>query len=203
MLHITKKHTGKMEGIQSLSTSCIANPICEKRRKCGESICSHCYAATLQKLRPTLRECLKRNYEELQNPIPIEQLPRINQDVFRLESFGDIASQTQFKNYINLCLKNSETRFTIWTKNPEIMKRVFDSGIKKPKNLEIIASSKNVNEIQDFSGYDFIDKVFTVFSKSYLKDHPEVVINCGGKHCRSCMLCYGNGNTREINEILK
>ena len=37
----------KMEGIQSISTSCLANPICEARKKIKGSICEKCYADTL------------------------------------------------------------------------------------------------------------------------------------------------------------
>lgn len=34
-VHITEKMTDKMEGIQSLSTSCVVNPFCQARMKDG------------------------------------------------------------------------------------------------------------------------------------------------------------------------
>ena len=38
--------TGKMEGIDSISTSCILNTFCEARKKDPDSVCSHCYATS-------------------------------------------------------------------------------------------------------------------------------------------------------------
>lgn len=47
------------------------------------------------------------------------------------------------------------------------------------------------------TGYDFIDKVFTVF------DHDNGHINCGAKACAACGLCYTKNDTVFINEKLK
>ena len=43
-----------------------------------------------------------------------------------------------------------------------------------------------MNEVTDFSQYEWADRVFTVYDKNYIKDH-DVEINCGG---RSCMSVY-------------
>ena len=44
-VHVSDYMSGKMEGIPSISTSCLENPICRARMENGESVCSHCFAA--------------------------------------------------------------------------------------------------------------------------------------------------------------
>ena len=46
-LHITTNHTGKMTGMQSLSTSCKTNPNCAKYSKVEGSVCQKCYGRNL------------------------------------------------------------------------------------------------------------------------------------------------------------
>ena len=54
-------HQGKMKGINSIGTSCASNPHCIKRRENGDSVCSHCYAATYMKMRKSLQKHLEDN----------------------------------------------------------------------------------------------------------------------------------------------
>ena len=55
-------------------------------------------------------------------------------------------------------------------------------------------------------GFDFIDFVFTVYSASYALEN-NININCGAKHCLTCLKCYKGMNRNKsviyINEILK
>ena len=37
----------------------------------------------------------------------------------------------------------------------------------------------------------------------YLKEHPEIKINCGKRHCLSCLNCYDDNDIIYINELLK
>ena len=76
-------------------------------------------------------------------------------------------------------------------------------GETKPKNLNIVLSSLEMNQVTDFSQYEWADRVFTVYDKNYIKDH-DVEINCGGRSCMSCLKCYRKSNkTFYINEKLK
>ena len=113
-INITK-HTGKMEGIPSISTSCILNARCQKRVDCNKSICHNCFAHSYMKFRKELREAMERNFhiltERLLTKKEIEDL-KINSSFFRLEAFGDLNNNIQLINYINICrrkLQNSES----------------------------------------------------------------------------------------------
>jgi hypothetical protein len=46
-------------------------------------------------------------------------------------------------------------------------------------------------------------KTFTVYTKKFLIEHPEVKINCGARACNKCRLCYLKNDTTEVSEILK
>lgn len=204
MLHITTKHTGKMSGMQSLSTSVLLNPICKERSKDPDSICAHCYAARMAKAYKGLNKVLADNTDVLTSRIiPDNELPIINAAYFRFEAFGDISSENQIRNYFHIAAKNPDTKFALWTKNPHIIKKAIEGGgCEKPSNLIIIFSSAIVNKptLDAMDRYGFIDKVFTVYDKAHAAD---VTINCGSRKCIECRRCYSRNTERYINEILK
>jgi hypothetical protein len=103
----------------------------------------------------------------------------------------------QCANYFNICRKNPQTKFALFTKNPHIIKECIDSGNKKPKNLQIIQSSLFIGKPQK-KAYDFVDKVFTVYA-----DCEGVEINCGARNCFECHKCYTKNKIEYINEKLK
>ena len=200
---ICRKHTGKMAEMQSLSTACTLNPYCMERAKDPALVCSHCYSMAQQKRYKSLTAKLERNTEILTGEVyPVEAWPRVNAAVFRLESFGDLANETQAMNYFNFCRRNPETTFALWTKNPFIIARVLASGAEKPENLIIIFSSPCLNKpnaaIMD--RFPFIDKVFTVYDKEHAAN---VEINCGARNCNECRRCYSKRTAAAVNELLK
>lgn len=198
-LHITTKHTGKMTGMQSLSTSCKTNPNCEKNAKIEGSVCQKCYAQRQMKMYKNMSAAFEKNAEILtKRIIPNEDLPIINACYFRFESFGDLHNSTQLVNYFNICKKNPDVHFALWTKNPWIVAEVAD---QKPKNLQIIVSSLMLNKQIDISNMPYIDKVFTVYDKETI-DKEGININCGARSCLACHKCYKKGN-KIINEKLK
>lgn len=198
------KHGGKMKGIDSISTNCMLNPNCTERQGNEALVCSKCYSKKYLMLRPALRERLTENTGLLTNGIIDENdLPIINRAVFRLESFGDLINTTQMINYINLCYKNSQTTFALWTKNTHILYDIFETRmIEKPDNLIINFSSPILNMPITSDIPKYIDHVFTVYEKKYLKDH-DVNVNCGAKNCLKCKICYTKGTDYFVNEILK
>lgn len=213
-LKVTTNHTGKMEGITSISTSPTINCRCNKNAQIKGTICVFCYARRMLKRYKNLALSLERNYYLLTSEIlPLENLPRFNTLYNRLESFGDIANHIHFINYLNICRVNPHVRFTIWTKNPDIMDFVFNElGQKKPSNLNIVVSSLFINvpfQLENMPYYEryktFIDFIFTVYEKEYAQQNG-IVINCGSKKCLSCLLCYKPKETNEIiyiNELKK
>lgn len=200
-IHVTTGHTGKMYGIGSISTSRNLNPNCIERAKVEGSICSKCYAIRQLGVYKQLRNALEKNYKILTERILTdEELPILNYGYFRIESFGDLANTTQAINYLNIIKKNPQTFFGWWTKNPKYIDEAL-KGSKKPKNVNIIYSSMFINVRQEPT-YDFIDKIFTVYDKDFIKDN-KIKINCGAKSCLKCHKCYEKNRTKYINERLK
>lgn len=199
-------HTGKMEGINSIGTSCADNPFCIKRRENGDSVCAHCYASTYMKMRPALKERLKENAEVLTTRIlEGREIPVTNSHIFRFESFGDLYNAMHLENYNNICLRNPFTQFGLWTKNTWILDEVFNQkGIVKPDNMSIVVSSPLLNKQMelDRERFWFVDHVFTVYDKKFIKKN-NICINCGAKNCLSCSICYFKNTEFYINEKLK
>ena len=201
-IKVTVKHNGKMEGMSSLSTDCSSNKYCLERMKNGHSVCKKCYADRMMSRYKNLQKMTKLNMDSLKELLDVSDLPTINSLYFRFEAFGDLDNEIQFINYVHICEKNPKTNFALWTKNPWIIDNVFKLGVKKPKNLNIILSSVELNKPTE-SKYDFVDKVFTVYDKDYIMDN-DVKINCGGRKCMSCLKCYKKTNrTYYINEKIK
>lgn len=203
LLHITKDHTGKMKGMQSLSTSCKQNPFCEARSRIKGSICEKCYAQMMMKMYKQLDPCMARNGEVLSSHVlKDEELPNLNIAYFRLEAFGDLLNETHIINYFNICKKNPDTHFALWTKNPGFIKAAIENGNEKPDNLQIVLSSPFINRKVDSSKWGFVDKTFTVYDKEFISQNG-IETNCHGKNCLECKLCYKDNGVTEIREQLK
>ena len=199
-------HSGKMTGINSIGTSCANNPWCIQRRENSESVCSKCYASTYMKMRKALKERLEDNADILTTRLLKDrEIPVTNAAVFRFESFGDLYNITHLTNYVLICERNPYTHFGLWTKNIWILQELFnDCGIKKPDNLSIIVSSPMLNKIMelDREKYWFVDHVFTVYNKQFIKAN-DVEINCGSRDCLGCQRCYHRNTEFYVNEKLK
>ena len=219
MPEITEKHTGKMVGMQSLSTSCACNSRCEAHCKVDGSICQKCYAQTIMTRYEKLDEKTERNYKLLTaSVLPMEYLPTLNCAFFRFEAFGDLEGGekgiNQFTNYVNICRKNPFTNFALWTKNPDVIEKAFWQGVEKPANLKLIVSPLFMDVLPDnrvikslVDHYKWIDHVFTVFTFDFLKNNgfDGSFINCGARSCLACNKCYSHRDNTPffINELLK
>ena len=194
--------SGKMEGIPSVSTSCLNNPICLARMQQGDSICAHCFAeTTLKRYKDCGKNCLSNTVLLTSSILPDNLLPHFpNVSIVRIESFGDVANVTQAINYANMCRVNPLVTFAWWTKNVSIVAAAFDQ-VGKPDNVILIESSPKVNnKIQPSSHY--VDKVFTVYSKEYIIEH-NIDINCGARCCATCRNCYRKDTGADVREQLK
>lgn len=209
-LHICLKHGGKMAGIHSLSTNSMLNPFCIAHQKIDGCVCQHCYAVNLIKSRPSMFIPLTVNQLLLSNFIINPSiLPVIDCDMFRFEAFGDLGNVFQVINYMNIARKeeNKNVMMALWTKNPVIIKRAFESmggtwQENKPENLQMVFSGFKLNQdislekLQEL--FPFIDRTFIVYS-----DESKAIINCGKRDCHGCKQCYLKEGCKKIKEALK
>lgn len=201
-LHFTTKHSGKMAGMVSISTSVTTNERCKKNAEIKGSICEKCFAAKQMKIYPSMENCMVENQRILTSSVlPMELLPTINNLYFRFEAFGDLNNDIQVINYFNMCYKNPRVKFALWTKNPDFIASAISQGYKKPENLNIVLSSLFINK-ERTNIFDFVDKVFTVYDNNFIEEN-NVEINCGARNCFDCGLCYEKNNVTIINEKLK
>lgn len=198
----------KLDGLRSLSTSPLKNPLCIGRHSNESLICHHCYSVTYNKLRKGLRDKLSRNTDTLtESVIEYDAIPFLNDRYFRIESFGDLQNTIQAINYLNLIRKNPETSFGWWTKNPNFIRNALkELNIEKPSNVQIILSACMVNVQISLDivkkAFPFVDKIFTVYDKDYISAN-NVNINCGSRHCMDCLNCYKQGGFDQVSEKLK
>ena len=203
-VHVTVNHTGKMSGMVSISTYCGENPYCLQHSNVCGSICEHCFAQTLTKCHTSMVKPLSLNLKILSSVIiPAKVWPLLNVRFFRFESFGDLASVVQVINYFNLCRRNPETKFALWTKNYKFIKEAIEAGNTKPDNLVIIVSSLMMNIQLRKELYPYADKIFTVYESEEAAAKNNACINCGKRHCLTCGRCYRKDTETYVNELLK
>lgn len=208
---ICDNHTGKMQDLKSISTSCKDNAQCAKNAAVPDSICKNCFSMSMHEIYGD------NFYNKLHlntllysvAVLPVDVLPELrNIQYFRLEAFGDLNNSIQAANYFNIAKKNikNRVRLALWTKNPRFIDQAIKAGYKKPSNINIVYSSLFLNNNGGagiMKKYSFIDKVFTVYTLEYLKEHPEIKINCGARDCFACGRCYKKGGDPVVNEMLK
>ena len=202
----------KMAGIPSFSTCCLLNPACLKRMLDGLSVCAHCFSAALQKIRVGLKRTTSANYVVL-NSQDIKTAPKVKWTrkaleinpgkLTRIESFGDVGSVRQARNYLKIVKANPDCRFAAWTKNLNFWVQAFKKD-GKPFNLTLVFSSLNVNQPDAIPEWalEWVDHRFTVYTKEWLEAHG-VKSNCAGISCATCQLCYHRGTAFDILEILR
>ena len=205
-------HSGKLEGMPSISTSCLCNKYCIERSKNPNLICYYCYSMSYCDYRKTLREKLETNYRFYTNyEIPKKAVPLLNCLYFRFESFGDLNNVLQVKNYFTIARVNKNVKFALWTKNPWIISKAIAAGINIPKNVKIIYSIPMINTIITKElyrkikiKYPFVNAIFTVHEKQFVIEN-NIDINCGGKSCNACgKKCYEKtSRITLINELKK
>lgn len=207
---ICENHTGKMQDLKSISTSCKDNAQCALNAAIPGSICENCFSMDMHEMYGD-NFYNKLHFNTLLYSVavlPVDVLPELrNIQYFRLESFGDLNNSIQAANYFNIAKKNikNHVRFALWSKNPRFIDQAIKAGYKKPSNINIIYSSLFLNNggTGIMKKYSFIDRVFTVYTLEYLKAHPEIKINCGARDCFSCARCYKKSCDPVVNELLK
>lgn len=175
---------GEKKVVRSLSSS-IDNDRCREKianaRTNGDTdcICYYCFSDLAQYHNPmeVTANGMRKNGENNQRILTSgflnnDDIPTLDKvDLFRFESHADVSSIIQLINYLKFCEVNLErgnhrTQFTIWTKNGDIFRTVFNiMGVHKPDNLTICYSSPYVNRTMEIDRDDdwFVDIIFTVW----------------------------------------
>lgn len=209
-LWIVNHMSNKLEGICSISSSVHDNCFCRARRKIKNCICSYCYAHNQQSYQTGLKEHNILNGIILRNiliPVKYFKALKIFFPYLRIESFGDVQNVIQARNYIRIIKAFPEKRCAIWSKNLMIWAEAFEKE-GKPQNTTYVHSSSELNKPDeiDRKKYKFVDHVFTVYTKDFIKKH-NIKINCGGRKCMECIIkkinCYFRNTEFFINEEKK
>lgn len=203
ILHVVHHSNNKLEGLDSVSTSCLHNPIC-LARMATDSICKSCYASAQQQMQHGLDDHNALNAYILQNFLFTEKaLARLGMYTMfcRIESFGDVASVIQAVNYIRIIRAHANQHFAIWSKNLAIWADAFKAD-GKPENTTFVQSSVMENK-RDTKYADFVDHVFTVWSNEQIAAENGVSISCGGRKCLTCLHCYHKNTSFYVDELKK
>ena len=107
--------------------------------------CKRCYAKKLERLRPSVREAYKHNYDllkcspevywrEVEGSIMMSRY-------FRFHVSGDIPDLTYFVKMVEVANRNQHCQILCFTKKYDIVNAAIAVGTKIPKNLHIIMSA--------------------------------------------------------------
>lgn len=202
--HFCVIHDAKLAGMESTSSSNLVNKFCQENQQITDSICFHCFAAALMNARGSMKKPYTINFLLLNfQVLPICILPMINRQYERIESFGDVASVIQATNYINLTQAheiNRNCRFGVWSKNAYMYFVVFDRQ-GKPNNVSFGVSSLFINHENWIPKkyIHYVDFLFTVFDSVQAAAEKGLSINCGARHCLSCLRCYNARDNKPEN----
>jgi len=188
------KGSGKLIDIPSLNTNTITNKYCIAMHKNKDKICADCYSwSALSSYRKTCQNAWERNSQALQKKTAHIHLVNADLNVARFSSHGELINLNHMNHLIDICNKQPDVIFSLWTKRNNIVNKALTLQ-DKPKNLILIYSNAIVDSTIKVP--EHFDKVFNVISKDDKK------INCTGK-CKDCMLCYSMNNTKQIYEKKK
>jgi len=208
-LYITKRMRGKMIGFQSLNTSPMGNPFCDRMSENPENICSRCYSRkSIQSFHHDGRwidngNILKQHYFEE------HMYPKFSASIryFRYNAHGELINANHFWHLCSIAYDNPDITFLLWSKRKGIVKRAQeyidndgDNGCV-PTNMKIVYSDPKINSLSTEIPFGF-DLKFTVFTKEFAKEN-NIDINCAGKKCMECLICYTDSGITLINEIVR
>lgn len=193
--------SGKLEGMLGINTNPFTNNFCMEMAKNPKTICSVCYSQKM--LKGVRRSCIPK-FDRVgdimsKTIIPFEDIPVINDKVARFSAHGELINMNHLINCVGIAKANPHTTWGLWTKRIDLVRK-FTKTESFPDNIVLIYSNPMLNKaIAVPAGFD---KVFSVFTKEYA-DKKDVTINCGGKKCLACKLCYSKVTTPVINELVK
>jgi hypothetical protein len=158
---------------------------------------------------PRLEKSLENNTAILTRELTFAEIKEIaktfaNTAIVRFESFGDLNNEIQLLNYIRIARAARHTKFALFTKQYNIVRKYFESGKRFPDNVTLILSSPYIDHVlsealvNNFKQYHRRVITFTV-----TRDKENPGINCGQRRCVDCRNCYDAKNPKNVIEFIK
>jgi hypothetical protein len=180
------KMSGKLKGLEGINTNPLTNEFCSKMSK-TESICSFCYSRKMvSTYRKSAAAAWSHNGRELSEGIV--EIPKIKADMIRFHAHGELINKQHYDNYVKIAAAYPGKTFALWTKRKDLIS-------DKPENMILVYSNPCIDKPMSAPPKGF-DKVFNVLTK----DNGN--IQCAGKKCIDCKLCY-KSSLSVINELLR
>lgn len=197
LLHYTK-HSGKLKGLYSLSTSTKANPFCKAQLY---EVCTHCYADRISGFRKTLEDHLRANYDLLQMDLTDYYLkvPSYVGPHLRLHSFGELGSRQHAQNFVRLAQLNPSVQMTLWTKRPQLLKT-----LDIPENLSVLWSLGRLDlpEPDALEMFHHMKALYPFLKGGYYVGTKAKGFQPCGTSCSDCMRCYPPKQDVLISQLL-
>lgn len=182
----------KMGTIQSVSLPAI--------KTCRDCLCKEkCYAAKLERLRPSVRNAYQRNLDILLNDPEaywreVEAAVMTNR-YFRFHVSGDIPTIDYLRRMIDIAKRNQHCEILCFTKRYEYVNQLLAEGAELPDNLHLILSAwVGLKMVNPFS----LPEAHVRF-KDGSTTAREDAIPCGG-NCTECAKTDGGCWTLKHSE---
>jgi len=199
-LRVSDEMKGKMLGMVSINTSPNMNVMCLRNRKIKGSICASCYSFQSEAYLPKCRDAWTENGRVLSDKIIKDRdIPIFNYRVIRVNAQGDFINRVHYRNIIKIVEMNPASMFSIFTKNLKVIRGV---GLVKLDNLVYVYSAlmKDRLKINKPEGFN---KTFSVYTRKYIRENSGIELNCAGRSCMKCMVCYSDNGVERVNELVK
>ena len=199
-LSVSDEMKGKMLGIVSINTSPSMNEMCLRNRKIVGSICASCYSFQKEAWLPSCRGAWQENGRVLSERVLRDKdIPIFNYRVIRVNAQGDFINGIHYRNIVKIVEANPASIFSIFTKNLRVIRGV---GLVKLDNLVYVYSAlmKDVERVVKPNGFS---KTFSVYTRKYIREHKGIELNCAGRSCFRCMVCYSHNGISRVNELVK
>jgi hypothetical protein len=191
--------TGKLLGLEAVSTNTRTNPFCQKMSKSDANIiCSHCYSmATLKRgYFPALEPALEHNSRLLIKPLREAQFPKFKRktEYIRFDAHGELMNETHLDNCVRIVEANPDKKFALWSKRISIVRKYFKNR-EIPVNLRLVYSNPAIDRV--------LDRPPAPFHKTFNNVTGDTEQNCTGQKCKDCLLCYTVNDVTTIVEKVK
>ena len=185
----------KLGSIQSISLP--SGLTCRNDCECSKK----CYAKRLERMRPSVREAYKHNYELLKSS-PNTYWREVEASImmsrfFRFHVSGDIPDVYYLNHMVDIAERNPHCEILCFTKKYGVVNSYLDAGGIIPKNLHLIFSAWRGLKMENPHG---LPEAHVRYRDGTTTAH-ENAVQCSG-NCTECALteggCWSLKNGQEV-----